>query len=253
VQDQADVHLLVLSPDYLASLACIHEMDRAIALDPTFATGRILPVMRVPCSMPAPVQAHSPIYVRLHDDSAVDQWDLVMNGCLATLGTKVPHWLDCLGQASTLLRRGESVHLRVFGSPKWRELLTAICGNFPGQIGRVDLNSGDAVTRRSLISAVLSACGHKSPIGPNSDDLAELQARIGNSSGAMLELRHFDRVKDPDRQYGDAFFWALNHLIEKRRLTVLVESRESLGALVPTALLESGFVSLTKTVELRAN
>src|SRR4051812_45243844 len=36
-QDQADVHLLVLSPDYLSSAACIHEMERAVALDPAFS------------------------------------------------------------------------------------------------------------------------------------------------------------------------------------------------------------------------
>jgi len=34
VQDQADRHLLIFSPDYLSSPYCRHEMDRAIALDP---------------------------------------------------------------------------------------------------------------------------------------------------------------------------------------------------------------------------
>ena len=39
VQDHADVHVLALSPEYLASPFCTHEMDRAIAKDPTFGHG----------------------------------------------------------------------------------------------------------------------------------------------------------------------------------------------------------------------
>jgi hypothetical protein len=39
VQDQAERQLLVLSPEYLASKPCGHEMKRAIALDPDFSRG----------------------------------------------------------------------------------------------------------------------------------------------------------------------------------------------------------------------
>jgi hypothetical protein len=152
-----------------------------------------------------------------------------------------------------LLERSESVNLRVVGSPKWRELLDEVHDRLKGRIGHVDLNGGYAVSRRRLVSAMLLACGHDGVVSSEPDDLAELQARIGNSAGAILEFRHFDRVRDPDRQYQDAFFWVINHLVETRKLTLLIESRENLAALVPPALLQSGFVSLTKTVELRAD
>ena len=33
-QDQAEAHLLILSPEYLQSEYCRHEMQRAIACDP---------------------------------------------------------------------------------------------------------------------------------------------------------------------------------------------------------------------------
>lgn len=36
-QNRADASLLVLTPDYLASDHCLHEMRRAIARDPDFA------------------------------------------------------------------------------------------------------------------------------------------------------------------------------------------------------------------------
>ena len=44
LQDQADKHLLVLSDDYLRSAYCRHEMDRAIALDPDFNLGVVIPL-----------------------------------------------------------------------------------------------------------------------------------------------------------------------------------------------------------------
>lgn len=45
-QDKAEVHLLVLTPDYLASDYCRHEMDRALSSDPDFQRGKLLPVKR---------------------------------------------------------------------------------------------------------------------------------------------------------------------------------------------------------------
>ncbi len=39
VQDEADINVLVLSADYLASPNCLHEMARAVAGDPVFEQG----------------------------------------------------------------------------------------------------------------------------------------------------------------------------------------------------------------------
>ena len=252
-QDLADVHLLVLSPDYLGSAACTHEMNRAIALDPSFAKGCILPVVRVHCTLPPGIKAPNPLYVNIVDDAVSAPWDGIMKACDTDLGAPVQHWLECLEDVKTRLGRQESVNLRVFGSPKWRELLDAVHESFSGRLGSVDMNSGEAAGQRNLVSAILLACGHHGAVGPTSDELADLQIRIGNSAGAILELRHFDRVKDPDRQYRDAFFWAINHLVENRKLSLLIQSRETLAALVPPVLLQSSFVSQAKTVELRGS
>ena len=252
-QDLADIHLLVLSPDYLSSPACVHEMERAIATDPSFARGSIVPVVRVPCTMPAGITIPDPLRVKLDDDSKSGQWDLLMTACGADLGAAVPHWLECLESVQRFLSRKDSVHLRVIGTPKWRELLDAVDEKFPDRIGCVDLNSGSTVSRPHLVAAILTACGHNATGKGEPDDLEELQTRIGSSNGAMLALRHFDRVLDPDRKYGDAFFWALNHLVETRKLCLLIESRASLSALVPRALQGSSLVTNLQTVELRAS
>ena len=59
-QERADKHLLVLSADYLSSPYCCHEMDRAIALDPGFASGIVVPVLREACTLPASITGTEP-------------------------------------------------------------------------------------------------------------------------------------------------------------------------------------------------
>jgi hypothetical protein len=69
VQDQADRYLLVLSPAYLASRYCQHEMQRALRRDPQFSQGIVLPVLRVACPLPKPFTGwNPPLYANLQDD-----------------------------------------------------------------------------------------------------------------------------------------------------------------------------------------
>jgi hypothetical protein len=56
VQDGAEMAMLVLSPEYLNSPYCVHEMDRAIRRDPTFARGIVVPVKRTHCELPAKIK-----------------------------------------------------------------------------------------------------------------------------------------------------------------------------------------------------
>ncbi|MCA9734045.1 toll/interleukin-1 receptor domain-containing protein [candidate division KSB1 bacterium] len=77
-QDEADVQLLMLSPDYLSSSACQHEMQRAIAKDPTFDKNCIVPVLLEACTLPDEIANNNPLYVNLTDDSDSPNWDLLM-------------------------------------------------------------------------------------------------------------------------------------------------------------------------------
>ena len=64
--DEAERHLLVLSPEYLASDYCQHEMKRAIKLDPKFDKGLVLPVLRADCTLPKEFTGwNPPIYAKL--------------------------------------------------------------------------------------------------------------------------------------------------------------------------------------------
>jgi hypothetical protein len=78
-QDKADVSLLVLSPEYLASAACRHEMVRAIANDPDFANGKTLPVQRDVCDMSTfKGRAKVPLWVDLVNERADGGWNLML-------------------------------------------------------------------------------------------------------------------------------------------------------------------------------
>jgi hypothetical protein len=90
VQDGAAMAVPVLSPDYLNSPYCVHEMERAIQRDPTFAHGIVVPVKRVYCALPAKIKRTKPLYVDLQDDNNGDQWCLLLRSCEADLGAPPP-------------------------------------------------------------------------------------------------------------------------------------------------------------------
>jgi hypothetical protein len=232
-QDCGEIHVLVLSPDYLASAACRHEMERAIACDRYFQHGCVIPVLRVSCDLPEEIRRPNPLFVNLTDDRDAAQWDLLLRGCGADLGAKAPDWLEARAQVREYLRRGQSVNLVVRGEPKRREFLEQIREDLDGRLAMVDLDSGAVAARRCLVAEILKACGTAAEVPEESEDLAVLHNRLNDLPGTMLCLRHFDRVAD--RDYGLDFFSALKYLVmDCRKLVLLIESRAPYISLLPT-------------------
>lgn len=231
-QDRAEIHVLVLSPDYLASAACRHEMERAIARDEHFQHGLVIPVLRVSCDLPEEIRRPNPLYVNLIDDRDAAQWDLLLRGCGADLGASVPDWLEAREQVREYLRRGQSVNLVVKGEPKRREFLERIREDLGGKLAVVDLDSGAAASRRRLVAEILKACGTPAEVPKEPEDLGVLHDRLSDLPGTRLCLRRFDRVAD--RDYGLDFFSALKYLVmDSRKLVLLLESRAPLISLLP--------------------
>jgi hypothetical protein len=247
-QDPADVHVLLLSPDYLSSAACRREMERAIATDRDFQAGRVIPVLRLPCDLPPEVRRPNPLYVDLTHDGDVDQWDLLMRGCRADLGTGAPDWLEARDQVREYLRRGQSVNLVVRGEPKRRELLEQIGQDLDGKLAVVDLDSGAAASRRRLVAEILRVCGTPADVPNEPEDLGVLHNRLNDLPQTRLCIRHFDRVAD--RSYGLDFFSALKYLVmDCRKLVLLIESRAPYSSLLPA---NNSLTKLqAKLVELR--
>ncbi len=248
-QDQADVHVLVLSPEYLGSVPCRHEMDRAIALDPDFERGVVVPVVRRKWTLPESIRIPNPLYVDLQDDGDGAPWDLLLKACDADLGVAANDWLAARDEVLRHLGRGESVNLvvRNHDGVAWRPLLAAVGESVPDLAG-VDLDDGKTVPVRGFVAEILRASGtvRDVPADP-AEALAVLSETLQARPMTRLVVRHFDRAV---KRYDSDLFGALRYLVmDQRKLVLLVQSYRPFDELVP-ADHEMSRIDL-KTVELR--
>ncbi|NJL29514.1 MAG: toll/interleukin-1 receptor domain-containing protein [Thermoanaerobaculia bacterium] len=232
VQDQAEVNVLVLSPEYLASDYCQYEMNRAIARDPDFKNGSVVPVKRAEVSLPAALHRSETLYLNLTDDSVAKPWDLLLGACRADLGTAVPAWLEARAEIRRFLERGESVNLVVHGKPAWRELIDDLCRRSLRDLAVVNLEK-PAAARRGLIAEVLAAFGVPAVVPAEPEDLGELDRFLAARGRSLLALTHFD-LAAVRAAYGVDLFAALRYLImESRQLVLLAQSRRPFATLLP--------------------
>jgi hypothetical protein len=237
LQDAAAISLLVLSPEYLASEKCQHEMRRALQADADFRSGRVLPVIRAACPLPAEIASADPLHVSLIDDGDAAPWDKLLQACGVDIGTTAPAWLQARNELRRMLRRGQSANLVVAGAARWRPLIARI-GSDLSAAGRpiaiVDLEKGSTVPRRGLIAEMLSALtGAAVPVPCEPDDLAEFDRVLAARPFSCLAIRHFDLVAHRPHYGVDLFSTLRHHLMETRRLVLLVHSRQPLAALLP--------------------
>jgi hypothetical protein len=236
VQDQAELNLLVLSPDYLASKPCQYEMERAIARDPKFQKGVTIPVLRIDCNLPAAIKSPDPLCVDLRDDSKPEPWDLLLKKCKLDLGAAAPEWLRAHDLARLHLDRGESVNLVVMGQARWRPLLDHLRDNHSLGLGIVKLDSTEAMHRPSLVQEILKQCGcpTRGPVPDKPKDLVMLgRALKALPRAPRLALTSFDHVSHRLDDYGVDLFVALRDLMETRKITLLIESRIPFANLLP--------------------
>ena len=230
-QDASDFSLLVLSPEYLASAICQHEMQRAIACN------KFVGVVRVDCTVPN--QIKKTLYVDLRDDKSAGKWDLLLRECEADLGATVPDWLLARDEIVRRLQDFYSVNLVVPGvvnhsKPKWRELLAHVQKEyFPG-MGEIDLEDGASNPRHGLVAAMLRACGATLPVPREPDDLNTLAKYFEQRpTPARIVLKHFDMVVHRPN-YEVNLFAALRHLMtQQRKLALLIHSRVHFVQLLP--------------------
>ncbi len=236
--DRADLSILVFSPDYLTSPYCLHEMNRAIAQDPQFQNGKVLPVIRESCTLPAPFQTNPPLWIDLTDDKLADKWDLLFQPCDVNLGCSAPDWLTARDELVRCLRRHESVNMVVRNHPRWRELLNQVRTDLSLehgiQLAQVDLAAGSASTLTGLIEDIIKACGGTVNKITKTNALLSLDRFCSNHPNQIfLAILHFDLIVR-ENYYDDLFFAALRNLVtEKKKLVLLLESREHFANLVP--------------------
>ena len=233
VQDLAEKHLLILSPDYLESEYCTHEMNRAINTDPVFDSGAVIPVILADCNLPDRINKPNPLFVDLRDNLNVKSWDVLLQACCADLGVAGPEWLAVRDELRQDLALDRSVNLVVSGQDvAWRGLIDHLAEGPSTSMTRVDLYSARSIERHGLLASMLSEKEGEFNIPPAPCDLAEfqrlLESRVGQSRVALI---HFDQVQH--RDYGADYFTTLRHLVtEKKKLVVLIQSRAPFQALL---------------------
>ncbi len=250
IQDASDLILLVLTPDYLASEYCLHEMNRAIARDPSFKKGKIIPVLRIDCTIPNELKKI--LYVDLRDDQDAQKWDFLLSACDANIGASVPHWLGIRDEIVSCLNRGESVDLVVSGKLNWRALIENTRGDFLPSMRTIDLHSGVTVSQRGFIEELLIACDALNVHVPREPmDLVTLSTKLAEREvPALIAMLHFEMVA-LRRSYSIGLFTTLRDLVQRKKLILLIQSRIPLSDLPPNA---RHLVSISnfKVLELRA-
>jgi len=252
-QDRADLSLLVLSPDYLASDYCRHEMARAIALDPGFAHGKVLPVLRVPCDLTAfTSHPNPPVWVDLTEDRRPDGWALLLRTLGADrLGTSAPHWLEVRDEVVAKVKdQQQSINLVVRGQANWRALRDHLQEAWLPGLALVDLNDPATATLDGLVRSILQASGDVTPVPRSKRAVEALGALKSRPGKVFLALTHFDNVRAREKTYGQEPFFALCDLLESRKLVLLAESRTSIRDLLPPDHAVSGLGARLQQVEI---
>jgi len=239
VQDAAEVSVLVLSAEYLASDYCRHEMDRAVGQDPDFSLGKTIPVILDDHGKTAfdGLGLHDPpIWVDLKSDLDDGQWDLLFKSInAASLGAKAPHWLDVRDSlARTFQDQRQSMNLVVHGEPNWRALVNHFRDERHPALSVVNLDDPATATLEGLIKCILNAFDITCSVPAGTGAVAALNALKGLPGTLSLALLHADHVLFRKDEYGYDIFFALRHLVsDERKLALLVESRTPFSQLLP--------------------
>lgn len=240
LQDQADISLLVFSPDYLKSTACQHEMKRAIAKDPNFTKGITIPIKRKNCQLPVSITAPDPLYIKLTAQEAKKNppWDQLLSACGTSLKASAPEWLEAHKELLDCIERNISVNLVVSsGQPEWSYLLDSL--HYQDKvIEKIDMNSGETAPRQGLINLILKKCACLGNVREPPNDLLDLANKLSaKQTRCCLILHHFDivsRRQDVLYNYDVSLFAAIRNLVmDKRKLQLIIQSRTPYANLLP--------------------
>jgi hypothetical protein len=255
-QDQAERHVLCLSADYAASDMCLHEMRRAVAVDPGFQKGLVLPLRLDGTPLPAEIAAPNPIWLDFRSVSQPEPWRLLLDGCGAALGSTAPTWLQVRDAIGRDLGRHKSVNLVVpAAGVSWTALIFDLKSRLCTDLAVVDLHDGRTEYRDGLLSRILSEINSSEirlPKRPN--DLSDFTDRmLALRRKSRVCIQHFDVVGYRRTSYDLSLFKGLRWLVthEQRPLTLLIASRMPVSVLQPDGAQDSDLASQLTTIELR--
>jgi len=228
----ADLNLVVLTPDYLASVDCMQELKRLVALAQPPQSKSIVMIKRGECDFPEAFE--DVIHIDLIDDRATQQWNSLLRICEADLGSTAPSWLNARDTSVHCLQRGNSVNLVVEPGTKWFELIVHMKEDFLPSLGIVDLQDDATFTRRGLIAQMLNACGLATPVPPEPEDLVTFTRELEKRPSAVsIALIHFEMVAHRGNYDVDLFAALRFLMVEKQKLILLILSHAPFITFLP--------------------
>ncbi|MBN2444298.1 MAG: toll/interleukin-1 receptor domain-containing protein [Spirochaetales bacterium] len=247
-QDRADIQVLLLSKAYFESDYCTHEMERALGYDPGFADGKIVPLKLEECELPK-IFALPDVFWLDFKPPTQEGWEKFFISCDISFTACAFKWLKARNEIVRYLERKESVNLIVNGETCWKQLLRHLKDDYSFNLKEIDFDTWGTTSRKGFVSKLLQSweCSRIVPDEP--DDLVLLDEIIGDLDLNYLAFSHFDRIVD--KKYWDIdFFSGLRyHIMDSRKLVLLIVSRAPFATLVP----KTSYLSTieVKTIELK--
>ncbi len=267
-QDAADLQILCFSDDYLSSKPCEHEWRRAVKTDPTFSTGKLVPVVLTPgMERPKEIRTPDPLQVDMRNDHDPAIWRLLLRSLSLAWNCCPVSWLDAAEETVRKLQYGESVNLLV---PKiamngHRQPVDALLAHLRNvklprellpRLKLVDLHAGECSSLPGLLEQILEQAETRQKLPARKPAaLVEFARQMRTlNSPLLLALGSCDHFGNARRQaeYGDDFFASLFNLTQPadRKLGLLVISHRPYAALLPKSAREVSAINFT-TVELK--
>ena len=232
-QDEADRQIVVLSPDYVANVSCDDQLKAAVAKDPDFRNGTVIPILREACSLPAGIEIPGTAMVDLRNERREHAWEKLLGACRSDLGVSPLAWLKARDQVLHHLETNQSVNL-VFG-PDIKDLpLLADLRERCHGLATIELTGLKTGTRRGLVTELLRMAGCTAPVPLAPDDLEVFETYMGTVATRRIILTAFDTVKnrfDFDQPLFESLAWAIGDT--PPRLVLLLVSQQPLTHLLP--------------------
>lgn len=211
LQDEADHHFLVLSPDYLKSNNCRHEMARAI--------GRRLTVAKlVPCDLPSELDGK--LYLEFHPAADLAaQWGVFARTFSIDWNISLHTWIQIRKGILRHLENRESVNLIVQDRKVRQIMLESLRHETHLKIGHVDFDNGMTATIEGTAQSILEAAGQTiTDISPRQALMILTQTMCARSEPSIQIWEHFDNAlaranhTPHPETIGRDFFTAIRHL-----------------------------------------